>query len=63
MFASEIELKQIDNFKAQYHYWDVWTGARFEREENPIYRTKAGKSITPNSVCIVNPVTGYWLPL
>jgi len=63
MFVSEQELQSIDAFKARYHYWDGWSGARFVREENPIYNTKAGANIEPGSICRVDPSTGYWHPL
>lgn len=63
MLASVDELHQIDAFKAEFHYWDSWTGARFVRIENPIYNTPAGKNIVPRSICRSDPVTGYWHPL
>jgi len=63
MFASNAELREIENFKSKFHYWDGWTGGRFHREENPAYNTPAGKNIVNGSICRSDPVTGYWKAL
>ena len=63
MFALDAELKEIENFKSKFHYWDTWTGARFHREENPYYGTLKGKNINHGSICKSDPVTGYWKAL
>lgn len=60
MFANASELDAIDKFKSKYHFWDGWTGSRYERIENPNYNTPEGNNIVPNSICKSNPVTGYW---
>ena len=62
-FASAEELKQIDIFKAKYHYWDEWTGSRYARRENPDFYKLRGKAIPLNSVCRMNAATGYYEPL
>lgn len=46
----------IDAFKSRFAYWDEWTGARFERVENPNFANVRNRY----SVCRSNPVTGEW---
>jgi hypothetical protein len=48
--------KDQDNFKNNFAFWDVWTGSRYERQENPDTRTVKDRY----SVCRSNPVTGEW---
>lgn len=48
--------RRVEEFKARFAYWDEWTGARFERVENPDWDRVKDRF----SVCRSNPVTGEW---
>jgi hypothetical protein len=56
---SSKDLNAIKIFKSRFHYWDEWTGSRYERVENPEYGRKS--CIKFYSVCRSCPVTGYYI--
>lgn len=45
-----------ERFKSLFMFWDLWTGARFERIENP----KPSKHTVPFSVCRFNANSRRW---
>lgn len=57
------ESEAIDKLKSKYLQWDEWTGARFNRVENPNYVHGLKDNASPDAVLRVNPVTGEWNPL
>jgi hypothetical protein len=67
--------RQNDSFRLTFHYWDEWTGGRFQRCENPIVGmtdrefvkscwSQVGDTKKPlveiGSICRVTVITGEW---
>lgn len=56
---SDEECRLSHEFKKQFGYWDCWTGARFDRVENP----EPTKTTDLHAVCRSDPLTGKWYAL
>ena len=67
--------QQTNNFKLEFHFWDEWTGGRFERQENPIIQMTNREflkscwrgpgviekpTVVAGSICRSTPATGEW---
>lgn len=53
---------QIHTLKEKYGYWDLWSGSRYERVQNPILmKDKDNKVVYPTGVLQAHPIYG-WRP-
>lgn len=58
MWPSNSDCEHWDHYKSRFHYWDCWTGGRYDRIENP----NPHPDYEPGSICRSDPVTGKWYP-